>query len=335
MKVSVIYPTYKRADICINPLNSLLNQDFPKKDFEVIIVDNNSPDNTEAVVKKWLDEHRGQMNVRYIKAMQQGDGFARNSGAVVAKGEYLLFADDDSLFDTNWVSCLTKLLDDYPTVAMAGSRIVIQWDEEPDKWIKNYESYLGACKHNESGYIINYPGFCIANGSLAIRREIFLTVGGNEPGQVGEWLVGNAEVGLFHKVRNLGYPIAFTDDTTMWHQQRKAKNGTYDDIARRIMNCAISDAYGDVVEQGKIQYRSLRKDRLQILKCILRLKRAKLRRAIFDYMADKKYNEWVDRYQSEEYQQILALRKSIRTSDILPPSILFACDYTHKYSKST
>ena len=108
MKFSVIYPTYKRVDICINTLNSLMNRDFPKKDFEVIVVDNNSPDNTEAVGTKRMDEYQGQMNVRDIKAMQRRDELARNLDAVVPKSEYLLFADDDSFFDTNRVSCLTK-----------------------------------------------------------------------------------------------------------------------------------------------------------------------------------------------------------------------------------
>ena len=214
----------------------------------MVIIDNNSTDDTELVLQKYIDDHNGEVNIRYAKELRQGDGYARNSGAAIAKGDYLLFCDDDSLFDSNWISCLTGLLDKYPQIAMVGSRIQIKWDETPAPWVINYEYLLGKCSRGEKGYIIISEGFCIANGSLGIRKSVFFQVGGNNPGQIGEFLVGNAEVGLYHKIKDLGYPIAFTDDTTMWHVQVKAKNGTMRDLIRREENCSISDAYSDVVE---------------------------------------------------------------------------------------
>lgn len=302
IKASVIYPTYKRADICTDPLDSLLKQDFPKEDFEVIVVDNNSPDNTEEVVKKWMDEHDGQMNVRYLKELRQGDGYARNSGAAVAKGEYLLFADDDSLFDPNWVSCIVKMLDDYPFVGMAGTRILIQWDEEPEPWVKRYEPYLAKSVHAKYGYTISSVGFPLANCSLGIRKEVFYKVGGNNPGQIGEYLVGNAELGLFNKVSALGYGTAFCDDVVMWHQQRKNKNGRLEDIVRRLENDAVSDAYTQIFEKNEVFYYATWKDFLTMVWKFMRMKRTACRIAYIRWRAHRNFNKWIKNYQKQEFR---------------------------------
>ena len=56
LKVSVIIPAYNRADLLIQTLRSLLEQDFPREDFEVIVVDNNSKDNTFEVVNKFAGD---------------------------------------------------------------------------------------------------------------------------------------------------------------------------------------------------------------------------------------------------------------------------------------
>jgi glycosyltransferase involved in cell wall biosynthesis len=301
IKVSVIIPTYKRANLVCLTLDSLLEQDFPKENFEVLIIDNNSPDNTSEVIAAYFEKNKDKANMRYVKEVRQGDGYARNSGAAVARGEYLLFADDDSLFDTNWISCMADILDIYPNIGILGSRITIQWDEKPSKWISRYEYLLGKSTRSNSGYIISSEGFNIANGSLAIRRDLFVKVGGNNPGQIGEWLVGDGEVGLCQKVIKLGFPIAFTDDTTMWHMQTKTKNGTYQDIIRRLKNIAISDAYGDVVVKGIKQYRDINGSLNKIIRSVFKLKRSRIREAVFQYLSNKAYNEYVDKYQSEAF----------------------------------
>lgn len=330
MKVSVIIPTYKRSGMLCLTLDSLLKQDYPKQDFEIIVVDNNSPDDTEIVVRRYIQNHIEQANIRYAKELRQGDGYARNSGAAVAEGEYLLFCDDDSLFDANWISCMVSVLDMYPQVAMVGSRIRIKWDEAPESWVVNYEYLLASTTHGNKGYIISSEGFCIPNGSLGIRKRVFYQVGGNNPGQIGEYMVGNAEVGLFHKIKKLGYPIAFTDDTTMWHMQTKAKNGTMQDLIRRAENCAISDAYTDVVEQGVIRHRDIAKDKKEMLRCLLRMKRVKLRWAYFKYKSDLKYNEWVEKYQDVEFLKSIEVKDHVLGPDYKAPRVIYRTDYSDR-----
>lgn len=87
--VSVIIPTYNRAHLIERSINSVLNQTY--KDFELLIVDDASTDNTEEVVKRYADER-----IRYIKCEENGGASkARNRGIEEAKYDYIAFQDSD------------------------------------------------------------------------------------------------------------------------------------------------------------------------------------------------------------------------------------------------
>ena len=87
--VSVIIPTYNRANLINRSVSSVLNQTF--KDFEVIVVDDGSIDNTENVVKNFNDSR-----IKYIKGEKNvGAAAARNIGIKVAKGKFIAFQDSD------------------------------------------------------------------------------------------------------------------------------------------------------------------------------------------------------------------------------------------------
>ena len=92
MKVSVIVLTYNRAHMVTETIDSILNQTF--KDFELIVVDNESVDNTEEIVKSYIDER-----IRYFKHQNNGlIAVNRNYGIDKARGEYIAFCDDDDLW---------------------------------------------------------------------------------------------------------------------------------------------------------------------------------------------------------------------------------------------
>ena len=300
MKVSVIIPTYNRALMICDAIESLSKQTLDANSFEIMIVDNNSTDNTKEVVEGCINAHN-EHHIRYIFEPRQGDFFARNRGADEANGEYLVFSDDDALFDINYLETILGLFEKYPGVGVVGTRIVIQWEGgTPANWIKPYEYLLGAISYNPRGYVIQSDGLYVNNGSLAAKRDLYISVGGINPAQMGDYIIGDAEGGFCRKIHKLGIPIAFTDDVTMWHRQFVDKNDTIADIRRRVENNGISEAYTDVFVTGKPQKKSLRKVTRQYLFYKITMRKRKALRAYFELCQRRKYNEYIIRYREDD-----------------------------------
>ncbi len=96
---SIIIPTYNRAHMLPASIRSILNQKF--QNFEAIIIDDGSTDNTSEVVNNISDKR-----IRYIYQTNQERSAARNNGIKNAKGEYICFLDSDDLFVENHLQVL-------------------------------------------------------------------------------------------------------------------------------------------------------------------------------------------------------------------------------------
>src|SRR4030042_6035179 len=122
MKVSAIILTYNRAQILVEAVDSVLNQTF--RDFELIIVDNYSSDDTESVVKSCQDKR-----IRYFKNQNEGLlGINRNFGIEKAHGEYIAFLDDDDLWLPEILEKQVKLLDSNKELGLVYSDCYIMDD---------------------------------------------------------------------------------------------------------------------------------------------------------------------------------------------------------------
>ena len=253
-RISVIIPTYNRSQMLMETLQSLEQQTLDKTMFEVVVVDNNSHDKTYSCMQQYV-EH-SSLSVKYTIESRQGDIYARHTGAKLSESELLYFTDDDASFDANLLEELVRLFDLHPQVGAIGTRIRVVWDEQEPEWIHQYENYLGRRSMQDHGYLISEAGLYLNNGSLAIRKSVFAMVKGNNPGQVGDYLIGDAEVGLCFKMHQLHIPLAYTDDVTMYHHQIVCRNATQQDVRRRVRNIGISDAYSDLftLRNRKIRY---------------------------------------------------------------------------------
>ena len=109
MKLSVIIPTYNRANLLPEMIRSLFRQSYEM--IEIVIVDDGSTDDTEAVVNRLQAEERiAGIEIRYFKQPNQGASAARNEGIRRATGDCVLFADsDDSVYKEGIASGMAKM----------------------------------------------------------------------------------------------------------------------------------------------------------------------------------------------------------------------------------
>lgn len=121
-RVSIIIPTYNRAHMIVECLDSVLNQTY--RHFEVIVVDDGSTDNTEAVLKPYFDR------IKYIKQENHGNAAARNTGIREAKGEIIAFNDSDDLWLPDKLEKQVRYLDEHPDVDMVCGNGVFFGDQK-------------------------------------------------------------------------------------------------------------------------------------------------------------------------------------------------------------
>lgn len=158
MQISIIIPAYNRAKLIPRAIESVLNQTWD--DWELIIVDDGSTDDTKAVINQYLTDKR----VSYYHQKNEGVCAARNHGAQKAKGEYLIFLDSDDEFMPDYLEQIHNLFHKEPDAIFAGVRFFE--DEVLYKEVKSDEPYG---KYDEVGLFLA--------GSFTIKTSLFFEAG--------------------------------------------------------------------------------------------------------------------------------------------------------------
>lgn len=110
MKVSIIIRAYNSEKTIKKALESALNQDFPKKDFEVIVIDDGSTDKTLEILQLYKEK------IRLVRQKHRGAIKSANLGFKIAKGKYLILLDSDDYFAPTILRKMTAILDENPKI---------------------------------------------------------------------------------------------------------------------------------------------------------------------------------------------------------------------------
>lgn len=110
-EISIILPTYDRAQHLTDCVNSVIEQTF--QDWELIIVDDGSKDHTFEVINPILEKYT---NIRYIKHKNRRQGFSRNAGIQASFGSYITFIDSDDQYKPNHLQSRWEYMKAHPEV---------------------------------------------------------------------------------------------------------------------------------------------------------------------------------------------------------------------------
>jgi glycosyltransferase involved in cell wall biosynthesis len=175
-EVSIIIPTYNRSSLLHAAVTSVLNQNSDTT-FEILVVDNNSQDDTKVVVHTLIEKHPKQL--RYIAEAKQGNSYARNCGIETAKGAIIAFVDDDVTVDSDWLKSLKNVLDSRSDLSFIGGKVLPCWHGPPPSWVtREHWAPLALLDYGDEELMISGSqprGLLTAN--IAFRRNVFQEVG--------------------------------------------------------------------------------------------------------------------------------------------------------------
>jgi glycosyltransferase involved in cell wall biosynthesis len=161
--VSVIIPTYNRGWIIKEAIDSVLDQDF--RDYELIVVDDGSNDNTREI----LDAYRKEITV--LQQSNKGVSAARNSGIAAASGQLIAFLDSDDLWLPGKLSSQVKFFEENADAVI---------NQTQEIWIRNGQRVNPKRRHHKfSGMIFERSlALCLVSPSaVMIKKSLFDSVG--------------------------------------------------------------------------------------------------------------------------------------------------------------
>lgn len=168
--INVVVCTYNRADLLASALQTLCEQTLDSSEYEVIVVDNNSTDNTRAVAEEFC---RRYPNVRYCFEPQQGLSHARNRGWRVARGEYVAYLDDDCQAPEQWLAVAKEIIEQISPGVFGGPYYAFYNAPKPRWWKDSYRSR----EHAEKARALT-PDEDLSGGNIFFRRTLLETLDG-------------------------------------------------------------------------------------------------------------------------------------------------------------
>lgn len=200
MKFTIFTPTYNRAHTLPRLYKSLLEQDYA--DFEWLIVDDGSSDNTESLINEYIAEQK--INVRYIYQENGGKHRAINRGLKEAKGEYFMVLDSDDYLVSEGMKILSRLSDKISEKENFAGFTTIHFSE---KWEIDFSKY-GKKEWTKDG---NYNWEYIGEMGFCYKTEIMRKF----PFPEFENEKFCPESVVHRRIRRAGYKILYTDNIVM------------------------------------------------------------------------------------------------------------------------
>lgn len=229
MKLSVLICTRNRAKSLASTLERFFAQRFAADyDFELVIVDNASTDETRQVAERFLQHPDFASRMFYLPEKKAGLSRARNAGLKAARGEIIVFTDDDVLVTENWLDEIHREFAADPNLFVLGGRVLLA---------RAGLQEVAVFPATERREIVFPNGGGVAMGAnMAFRREVFDRVGLFDVRLgAGTFFAGGEDIELFYRALKAGYKFVYAPNVLVYH-----------DHDRRTLEqaCRLSYSYG-------------------------------------------------------------------------------------------
>ncbi len=241
-QIDVILRTYNRSDLLEDAVASVMTADRAGVDMRLLIVDNNSSDDTPAVLSQIAKQYEGCIELLCEK--QPGGQMALNAAIAAARAPVLAFFDDDERVRADWLQTIRREMADPATDFIAGPCKPI-WNGPEPEWLPS--GFGGVIGIINSGPVRRKfgEGFggMLTQGNCAIRREIYAETGPYpdelktaEDRWLFDWLMANGKTGYYCPDLEIGHLMQESRLTRDYFRQWAKREGRDTAICDRLAN---------------------------------------------------------------------------------------------------
>lgn len=249
IQLSVIIPTRNRSKLLQVTLESIIKQTYPKENFEVIVIDNGSTDDTKDVVMSYSSK---LPNLEYYYDDTPGLHVGRHNGYKLSKSDILVYADDDIDAFPTWLEGVAESFVD-SNVMLVGGKDLPKYEQKPPFWIEElwYKTdkeghSLGALSIVDLGEEIKeIPPYYVYGCNYSVRKSLIAETKGFHPDGVpfdmielrgdGEWYVNKYII-------EHGYKVLYNPKASVYHIVTKDRI-TMDYFKRRSFRRGVESSY--------------------------------------------------------------------------------------------
>jgi len=212
--VSIIMLNYNGKAFLEACLSSIFKIRYPRSSYEIILVDNASSDGSVEYIRKNFPLIR-------LLALNKNYGFTEgnNKGAKLAQGDFIVFLNNDTIVDENWLNELAKVALSDSKIGICGSKIMSMKDPNVTQYNGRHFHVLGGVMpgafhpyKNEFGKEFNIVG-SVQGSSFLVRKNVFKSIGGFDK----DYFLYSDEVDICYRAWISGYYVAYATNSIVYH----------------------------------------------------------------------------------------------------------------------
>lgn len=217
--ISIIICTYNRDKFLYDALQHVAVNNFPTENYEIVLINNNSTDNTETECQRF-EKNFPQINFRYFVETKQGLSHARNRGIDESRGDILVFLDDDSFVKSDYLEKLQQNLSRHSEAMAFGGKISPLFESgETPKWLCKW-TYSWVSAIDKGNEVIPFEGNSYPIGAnMGFRKSCIAECGNFNPelGRTKKNAMGGEEKDIFNRLKEKQMPILYFPDIQVEH----------------------------------------------------------------------------------------------------------------------
>jgi glycosyltransferase involved in cell wall biosynthesis len=216
-RITCVICTYRRPDVIAGAIQSVVTQTLPPDAYDIIVVDNDSQDQTATIVQQFLDA--GVPNLRYYVEPQRGLSHSRNCGLYHARSDIIAFLDDDAEADSGWLASLCDVYDQDPDIWAVGGAVDPIWSCPPPAWLTpNLWRSLSLLDWGAEVRKLQWPERIIGT-NCSFRRVVFTDIGLFDVnlGRQGSALLSSEDTEIQQRIHRLGKYVYYSPYARVAH----------------------------------------------------------------------------------------------------------------------